>query len=385
MVGLAWAAPRPKTGLNDLSVRIIEGMRGLVIVFSVCLTAASVDAQIDSHTAILERTGWDALVAGRARVAAEAFREALAADPKNARLYLGAANAASLERRDRDAKDALDRALAIDPTFTRARTLLGQVLHRMGDVPGAVRVYDRLVAEAPDDSGAAATVARWRRELDLDLRMQQAVGAHFTVSFDGPEESRLADEALASLDRAYWRIGSILSHYPAEPVPVVLYTREQFTDITRSPAWAAGAFDGTIRIPSRGALDRPSELDRVLAHEFVHALVRSLAARAVPTWLNEGLATALEGDDLGWAEREIERAGGAAPLARLTSEFGRFTAPDAALAYATSALAVRTLVDGAGGFAVANLVRDLGEGVDFDAAFLRRMQRPFSEFAPGPP
>ena len=104
--------------------------------------------------------------------------------------------------------------------------------------------------------------------------MQQAVGSHFTVSFDGPAEAALAAEALDSLDRAYWRIGSVLTTYPNEPIPVVLYTTEQFRDVTRSPGWAAGAFDGTIRVPMRGALDDPKELDRVLAHEFTHAVVR---------------------------------------------------------------------------------------------------------------
>jgi hypothetical protein len=53
---------------------------------------------------------------------------------------------------------------------------------------------------------------------------------------------------------------------------------------------------------------------------------------------------------------------------------------DAALAYATSAVAVRRLLAEAGGVAVMNLVRDLGEGVPFDAAFLRRFQETFERF-----
>jgi hypothetical protein len=52
----------------------------------------------------------------------------------------------------------------------------------------------------------------------------------------------------------------------------------------------------------------------------------------------------------------------------------------AQLAYATSALAVRRLLDDAGGAAVANLLRDLGEGVEFEAAFLHRIQRSFADF-----
>src|SRR5205814_7947811 len=53
-------------------------------------------AQIDPRTALIERGAWSALRAGQAHAAAEAFREAIAADPKNPRLHLGAGMAASL-------------------------------------------------------------------------------------------------------------------------------------------------------------------------------------------------------------------------------------------------------------------------------------------------
>ena len=345
------------------------------------LAGLGLAAQIDPRAAIIERGAWEALNAGRARAAAEAFREALASDPKNARLHLGAGMAAALERRDQDAKDALERALALDPRLTPARTLLGQIQYRLGDFAGAIRTYETLMSLAPDTRDAQATLERWRRELELHDRMQQAIGSHFTVSFEGPAEAALAAEALEVLDRAYWRIGLLLGGtYPNRPVPVVLYTGEQFRDITRSPSWAAGAFDGIIRVPMRGALDNPKELDRVLSHEFTHALVRSLAPRGVPAWLNEGLATALEAGDLEWAEHQVQRQSKPIPLRALQAGFGRFTGDAAQLAYATSALAVRRLIEEAGGFAIANLLRDLGHGAEFDAAFLHRIQRSFAEF-----
>src|ERR1700730_18280221 len=90
-------------------------------------------AQVDPRTALLERDGFQALAAGQTRRAAEAFREAIAADPANARLHLGAGAAAFLERRDDDAKEALDRALALNPELAQAREVLGQVLRRQGD------------------------------------------------------------------------------------------------------------------------------------------------------------------------------------------------------------------------------------------------------------
>jgi len=341
-------------------------------------------AQIDPKAALVERAAWDALTAGRAHAAAEAFRDALAADPKNARLHLGAAMAATLERRDADALDAVQRALALDPRLVEARSLLGQIQYRMGDAPGAIRTYERLVGLAPGDRGAQATLDRWRREVELHDRMRQAIGANFTVSFEGPAQEALVSEAIASLDRAYWRIGELLGTYPSAPIPVVLYSAEQFRDITRSPAWAAGVYDGIIRVPMGGALEKRDELDRVLAHEFTHALVRGLAARGVPTWLNEGLASALDTGDIEWAQSALSaRARAGRPgvsLRALPSGFSRLSDGQAALAYAASAVAVRRLLDEAGGFAIANLLRDLGAGVNFDAAFLHRIQRTFADF-----
>jgi tetratricopeptide (TPR) repeat protein len=357
-----------------------RALLALVLAFGV---AAPLRAQIDPRTALIERAAWNALTAGQARAAADAFREALAADPKNARLHLGAGVAAALERRDADARDEFDRALGLDPKLTQARALLGQVQHRMGDALGAMKTYETLLALSPDDREAQATLDRWRRESELHDRMQQAIGSHFTVSFEGPAEAALAAEALEVLDRAYWRVGQLLGTYPTDPVPVVLYTGEQFRDITRSPDWAAGAYDGTIRVPMRGALDNPKELDRVLSHEFTHALIRSLAARGVPAWLNEGLATALETGDLEWAEKRVRETADGVPLRALQAGFGRFTGGQAQLAYATSALAARRLLEEAGGFAIANLLRDLGDGIDFDTAFLHRIQQPFAEFSNG--
>ncbi len=156
---------------------------------------------------------------------------------------------------------------------------------------------------------------------------------------------------------------------------MVLYTNEQFRDITRSPSWAAGVFDGTIRIPLRGALERPAEFDRVLAHEYTHAIVYELARSRIPTWLNEGLAAALE----------VERGRADPPrlpvsLDTLRQPFHQLTPAEAHHAYQASAFAVQRLLDDAGGAAVGNLLRDIGDGTAFDTAFEHRMGLTVREF-----
>ena len=272
--------------------RLLDRSRLLTTVWLLCLLGPTAFAQIDPRTTLLEQSAWKALGSGQTESAAETFREALATDPRNPRLHLGAAMAAFVQRRDIDARAAIDRALALDPKLAAARELLGRLLYRTGDIDGAILAFEALVQESPQGVALAETLDRWRREAELHRGMYLAGRAGFTVAVDGPGDDALAQRALDSLERASTRIGAALSHYPTAPIAVVLYTNEQFRDITRAPPWAGGAFDGTIRIPMRGALADAAEFDRVLAHEYTHALVYDLARSGVPTWLHEGLAVA---------------------------------------------------------------------------------------------
>lgn len=337
-------------------------------------------SQSTPQAAVAARDAVDALAAGRIRTAARLFEQAIADSPGNADLRAGAALAAYLDGRYDDAGRMLQSALALDTGHVAARMLLGRLQRRTGDLFGAVQTYEALAIDRPEDKEISEALARWRRENDLHGRMQQSVGTHFSVSFEGPAERAMADRALEALERAYDRIGDVLLVYPIAPIAVVLYTQQQFHDVTRSPAWAGGAYDGIIRVPVRGALDRERELERVLAHEFVHALIASTTTRRLPTWFEEGLASALERDDVGWAEAIVQRAPGPVPLSTLAGSFAQLSDEQAAVAYAVSALAVYRLLQDAGGVAIANVLRDVDEGVSFDASFAHRMQRTVREF-----
>ncbi|MEO7157002.1 MAG: tetratricopeptide repeat protein [Vicinamibacterales bacterium] len=346
---------------------------------AILLTAALSLSQNSPRVAMLELDGWRALQAGNFPGAVDAFREAMRLDPGNARLRLGAGTAEYRQRHDPEARAWLEQALDLDPKLTRARAQLALVAKRQGDLTEAIRLYEVVVSEVPDDTAVGEALERWKRERELHDRMRVEVGDFFTVSFEGADDRGMAARALDSLNRAYWRIGDVLGAFPPQSVPVVLYSGEQFQDITRSPKWAAAAFDGIIRVPMRDATDQ-DDLDRVLAHEFAHALIRSLATRGLPTWLNEGLATALESDAIDWAKPAVTTVSKRPSLMSLSGSFGNLTGAEAQVAYAISALAVRRLLDHAGGAAVTNLLRDLGSGVDFEAAFLHRIQRSLADF-----
>jgi len=105
-----------------------------------------------------------------------------------------------------------------------------------------------------------------------------------------------------------------------------------------------------------------------------------MATRGLPTWLNEGLASVLESEDLEWADKVMSKVAERPRLSQLAGPFGKLNGAQAAVAYATSALAARRLLDEAGGAAITNLLRDLGAGIDFETAFLHRMQKTLAEF-----
>jgi hypothetical protein len=350
---------------------------------AVLLSAAPVLAQglPGSRANVQAQAGWDAIRDGRHQQAADAFAAALVAEPREPSLHLGAGLAAYLMGDTAGAQQALERALTLSPQLSPASLLLGDILSRNNDLPAAVRVYEAALAHAPGDRTLAARLERVRRESDVQSGFFQSQGAHFTVLFEGPADEELARKALEVLEGAYWRVGTALLSFPERVIPVVLYTEQQFHDVTRSPAWAAADYDGRIRVPMRGALMKPDELDRVLTHEFTHALVQSVAPRGVPTWLNEGLAVMFEPSGPEWSDAQLASSNYRLPLRRLAAGFGALSGAQARMAYAQSAGTVRALVELAGPQAVMALLQDIGRGDRFEAAFERRMSTSYASFA----
>jgi tetratricopeptide (TPR) repeat protein len=357
-------------------------LRALVALLLVVGSAAAPLAQgiPGSRAHVLGQTGWNAIRDNRPQEAADAFAAALASAPRDPSLHMGAGLAAFLLGRFGDARYGLGRALNLAPAFTAASLLLADLLFQSNELPEAVAVLERALAHAPGDKTLAARLETIRRESEVQSGFFQTQGAHFTVLFEGPADEALARRVTDVLEAAYWRVGTALLTFPERVIPVVLYTEQQFRDVTRSPAWAAAAYDGRIRLPVRGALEDPEELDRVLTHEFTHALVQSIAPRNVPTWLNEGLAVVFEPNGPAWMDAQLAGSSYRIPLQRLASGFERLSPSQARIAYAQSGGVVRAMIEQAGAPAVIALLQDLGRGDSFTAAFERRMSRSYAEF-----
>jgi tetratricopeptide (TPR) repeat protein len=357
---------------------MIHCMRTLAVVMLVCL-AAPVMAQRDS-TVQLSRAAWEALNGGRLAEAAAAFDAGLKVAPQQPSMLLGAGIAAHLQGREDDARRLLVDALKIQPSLTEASLVLGAVLYKSEDIDGAIDTYQQALTHAPDHPRLLQQLEAWRKEATLHSGFGHKLGNHFTVLFEGPAEAQLAERAVAILEAAYLRIGTALYSYPPDVITVVLYTREQFHDITQSPAWAGGAYDGRIRVPVQGALADPVEFQRVLTHEFTHALVHSIAGGGVPFWLDEGLAVRFEGSDPERRRTQVRSAQALLPLTRLEGSFATLSTKEAVLAYAQSGVAVEEMFEQAGAPAVVSLLEAVRAGVPFQEAFERTMLISYADF-----
>jgi tetratricopeptide (TPR) repeat protein len=336
---------------------------------------------IPGTRAFLEgRKGWDAIREGRHDDAAAAFAAALDAEPRDPTLHLGAGLAAHLLGQPTAAQHELERALELAPSLTAASLLLGDILYRGSDIAGAIQVYESAQKYAPSDKTLMVRLDTLRREAAVHNEFMASHGTHFTVLFEGPADADVANRATEMLEAAYWRVSTALGIYPERTITVVLYTQEQFRDITRSPQWAAAAYDGRIRLPIRGADADLRELERVITHEFTHALVQSVAPRGVPLWLHEGLAVMFEPDGAAWSQQQLAKEPVRLPLRRLAETFERLSGAEARIAYAQSAAIVRTLLDSGGPLALGALLQDLARGESFGAAFEQRFFQTYDSF-----
>jgi tetratricopeptide (TPR) repeat protein len=360
-----------------LPIRFVIAPTVLMLVGSM----AARDARAAQDPNALARTGTAAIENRRFGDALEAFTRAAALQPGDASFCFGAGIAAFMLGQNDVAQTRLECALALDPDHLPAAVWLGDLHYRAGRLHEAIAVYEGAQQRSPGAGQLRERLAVWRKERELQDRFREVRTEHFTALFEVATEEPLAREVLDRLEAAYWRVGRALGVYPSQPITVVLYTRAQFDDITRVAAWSAAAYDGRIRVPLSGALQERDEIDRVLSHEFVHAVVAMLGGRNVPAWLNEGLATVLEPSGPESAKAPLARPGARPALSKLHQSFVALSRRDAEIAYATAARAVRRLLEQPGAAALVALLEDLGRGASLTSAFHQHVAMRYEDFA----
>jgi tetratricopeptide (TPR) repeat protein len=256
---------------------------------------------------------------------------------------------------------------------------LGRVHYDTGNLTAALEAWDKAIVLNPDHHGVKQLADKARRELAVEGQMTKGFSSRFVISYEGDGTSHLASEILDTLEDAYNRVGSDLSHFPTARIPVILYTRKDYRAVTASPDWSGGLYDGKIRLPVGGADALSPMLQGVLFHEYTHVLVSELTHGNCPTWLNEGLAELSGRSKFNQPLSDLVRAvrqGALLPLAKLEGGFGSLGAREVALAYQQSYSVVSFMVKTYGWYKVKEVLVYLGSGLKIEAA----MKKAFGDF-----
>jgi tetratricopeptide (TPR) repeat protein len=345
----------------------VRSLRVVALTIALLVPAVRLTAGAPQQPPLPAPEAWAALDRGDAEKAAGIFREELERSPGNAVLHYGAGYAAFTLGRTDAAIASLKHAIECNPRFVPAMVLLSQVAYQSADIDLAVQTLEKAAVLVPRDRRIAQQLDEWHREAALHGRFEARSTARFNVLYEGATEKAIGDQVMGVLESAYWRIGKALNTYPSQTLTVVLYTNRQFQDITRAPAWAGGGYDGRIRLPVGGGVRSPKTLNRVVTHEFVHAVIHDAAGTGVPTWVNEGLASYMESTDRTWVPEVFRKSNVRIPIEDMADGFDRFDGATALLAYAESLVAGQLLCERLG----ANLgpfLQMLGNGHTVDQA-----------------
>ncbi|MBS0168731.1 MAG: hypothetical protein JSR62_00135 [Nitrospira sp.] len=243
---------------------------------------------------------------GGTEVSVNAFKKAVALDSHNPVAHLNLAHAYWGLRDPALTENFLQRVMALNPDEPFPHVALADLLQEKDRLSEAgkhlAQAKDRLKKDPGLQSYIKTVTAKVQRTEKVEEKFSSHSSVHFTVKYDGGEDSETWTAVLDILEDAYRDIGQKFHFFPSKPIIVVLHTKNQFQSATGSPLWADGLFDpvlGRIQIPTQGAATDRAWLTRVLRHEFVHAVIHEelgAAAGSIPTWLNEGLAMQLAGD-----------------------------------------------------------------------------------------
>jgi tetratricopeptide (TPR) repeat protein len=310
------------------------------------------------------------------RYSARAFRYA----PDHISFLEQTAHLHLLKGEYRQALEYLERAERQEPENPDVAKLAGWAYYGQNRIKDAVEEWRRAYRLRPDPDVKKA-LEKAERDKQTESTYREGETRHFALRYHGEAEPELAREVLRILEIQFADIERMLNYTPGEPIGVILYTREAFTDVTQAPAWAGAINDGRIRIPVQGLASVTPALARKLKHELAHSFITLKTRGNAPVWVHEGIAQWLEGSrsDLSAAALvEAYSKEAYLPLANLEGSIMEKSPTVVQFAYAWSLAVVEYIAEAQGAYNLERILDRLAAGGNTESALRETLRMSYA-------
>lgn len=315
------------------------------------------------------------------------LQEAIRLEPDDAKfqenlasIYLQRAQRASQQHRITEAREAIAKALTLDPQDSSAYALLGEVEYHSQRLKEARRAWQQAISLDPSRDDVAKRLEQLDQELPVESNFERLSQAYFDIRYTEDLARSKGFDIRDDLLEARRTVGADFQSWPKHKLIVLLYLPEQFRSLRAgTPDWLAGQYDGKVRVPLPGqGLDRAG-VRRTLIHEYTHAVIHDVTNGQLPVWLNEGLAEyeAWKGQDPPWPTlKQAVAKEQILPWSRLSTGFSMsLPAGEVALAYEQSHSIVRYLVERYGFWRIRRLLKTLVGGTPIEDAMAKEFHQ----------
>ena len=249
--------------------------------------------------------------------------------------------------------------------------VLGEIYYTRNELQKAIKNWKISQRQSPGDV-ILSKITKAKKELKLEEKQSDKISCNFVLKYD-QDDTYSSELVLHSLVSAYNQLAYDFGWYENSEFTVILYSKEDFTNILNVPSWAAAIYDGKIRIPFQYATLNIEDLESIIRHELTHALIHRIAGNNVPTWLHEGVSQYKDGVEDSAGRNVLKNAvinNTLIPISNLKKGFVNIKEEtQVKVAYAESLGFVEYLIDNYGFYTILNILNNFNNFPTLDELF----------------
>ena len=278
------------------------------------------------------------------------------------------------------ALEVIDQARKLGPQSAELAAMSGYIHYRLNQVDSAIADL-QMAQKIQPRANVAAVLAQALRDKNAEGDFGEGESTHFVVRYHGGASRRLASEVVHTLEGQFDELRDDVRYTPTEPITVILYTRQEFREVTGVPDWAGALNDGRIRVAAEGIDSVPDALARSLKHELTHSFLFQKTQGRCPTWLQEGMAQWIAGRRIGPDAAQLlaihQNTGKS--LRSIEGSWMKMSSPESWFAYGWALAVVETIQDQFGADGVNRLLEAQRTESSQEAALRQGLRMNFSE------